>query len=125
MGARRDRPRTDLRLQAEGQKVAFPPDLPASSEDRPRYSVVVPVFNEAANIAALCRRARDELPPDFELLICYDHDNDNTLPAVRALPEDEKPAHIRLIKNDLGPGVRYAIEAGMRAAAAPIVVVTM
>ena len=30
-----------------------------------------------------------------------------------------------MIKNDLGPGVRYAIEAGMRAAAAPVVVVMM
>ena len=32
---------------------------------------------------------------------------------------------MRPILNSLGPGVRYAIEAGMRAAAAPVVVVSM
>jgi glycosyltransferase involved in cell wall biosynthesis len=90
-----------------------------------RYSVVVPVYNEADNIGTFCRKARAELPPGFELLICYDFDADNTLPAVQALPADLKPDLIRLVKNDLGPGVRYAIEAGMRAARAPVVVVMM
>ena len=32
---------------------------------------------------------------------------------------------MRPVLNTLGPGVRYAIEAGMRAAAAPVVVVSM
>jgi len=88
-----------------------------------RYSIVLPVFNEADNIGPFCQRANKELPPDFELLICYDQDNDSTLPALAAVTD--KPANIRLIKNDLGPGVRYAIEAGIRAAAAPVVVVMM
>lgn len=91
----------------------------------PRYSVVLPVWNEAANIGAFCRKARAELPPDHELLVCYDTDSDTTLPALAALPAGEKPERIRLVKNDLGPGVRYAIEAGMRAAAAPVVLVMM
>src|SRR4051812_13402664 len=90
-----------------------------------RYTVVVPVYNEAANIGAFCRKARAELPPGFELLICYDFDEDNTLAAVAALPAIDKPAETRCIKNNLGPGVRYAIEAGMRAARSPVVVVMM
>jgi len=90
-----------------------------------RYSVVVPVYNEAKNIVFFCRRARIELPPDFELLICYDFEGDDTLPAIRALADADKPAHVRLIHNTLGRGVRYAIEAGMGAAAAPVVVVMM
>ena len=73
-----------------------------------RYSIVLPVFNEAENIGVFCRRAMAELPPDFELLICYDNDWDTTPPAFTALPE--KPAHARLVKNDLGAGPRYAIE---------------
>ncbi|MFL5328212.1 MAG: glycosyltransferase [Gemmataceae bacterium] len=89
-----------------------------------RYSIVLPVFNEAENIGAFCRRARTELPPDFELLICYDHESDTTLAALAALPTSDKP-NARLIKNDLGPGVRYAIEAGMRAALSTVVVVMM
>lgn len=90
-----------------------------------RYSVVVPVFNEAENIGPFCSKARDELPPGYELLVCYDFDQDNTLPALAALPTDQKPGVVRLVKNTLGKGVRYAIEAGMRAAAAPVVVVMM
>ncbi len=90
-----------------------------------RYSVVVPVFNESANIGVLCRRLRHELPPNFELLICYDLDEDDTLPALAALPDAEKPTIIRLVKNYLSRGVRYAIDCGMREARAPVVVVMM
>src|ERR1700721_4860392 len=89
------------------------------------YSVVVPVFNEADNIGNLCRTALKDLPGNYELLICYDFDGDSTLPALAALPADQKPASLRLVKNSLGRGARYAIEAGMRAAAAPVVLVQM
>jgi glycosyltransferase involved in cell wall biosynthesis len=41
------------------------------------------------------------------------------------LPADQKPVHIRFVLNDLGRGVRWAIDAGMRAANAPVVVVMM
>jgi hypothetical protein len=44
---------------------------------------------------------------------------------VAALGRDEKPPRTRLVKNDLGPGVRCAIDAGMRAAEAPVVLVMM
>jgi len=92
---------------------------------RPRYSIVLPVFNEGANIGAFCRKAVAELPPAAELLVCYDRDDDDTLPALAALPASFKPERTRLVKNDLGPGVRYAIEAGMRAADSPVVLVMM
>lgn len=90
-----------------------------------RYAVVVPVFNEADNIGPFCRVAREHLPHGYELLICYDFDADNTLPALAALPDDQKPSSIRLVRNTLGRGVRYAIEAGLRAAQQPVVVVMM
>ena len=91
----------------------------------PRYSVVVPVFNEAEVIGELCRRARAELPGDYEFLICYDFAGDSTLPAVNALPASQKPVNTRFVLNALGRGARYAIDAGMRAATAPVVVVMM
>ena len=90
-----------------------------------RYSVVVPVFNEAANIGPFCRAVISELPAGFELLVCYDIPEDDTLPALAALPAETKPARLRLVHNTLGRGVRYAIEAGMRAAEAPVVLVSM
>ena len=90
-----------------------------------RYSVVVPVYNEAAVIADCFRQACAHLPTGAEFLICYDFEQDSTLPAIEAIPVHEKPRDIRFVKNTLGPGVRYAIEAGMRVARSPVVVVMM
>jgi glycosyltransferase involved in cell wall biosynthesis len=91
----------------------------------PDYSIVVPVYNEGPNIAALCKGVREQFPGNYELLICYDFPEDNTLPALAAISADQKPANLRLVHNTLGKGVRYAIEAGMRAAAGDVVIVTM
>jgi len=105
--------------------MAATPARKRRTHRRPRYSVVVPVYNEAENIGPFCRKAKASLPGDYELLICYDFDEDNTLGALEALAAARKPKKIRLIKNDLGKGVRYAIEAGMQAAKAPVVLVMM
>lgn len=101
------------------------PHLEPGRADHPRYSVVVPVFNEGANIGAYCRRALRDLPPGFELLIAYDFDEDDTLPALRALAAAERPEMVRPVRNRLGRGVRFAIEAGMREARADVVLVSM
>lgn len=93
--------------------------------EAPRYSVVVPVFHEAETIGPFCRAVCAAFPPGYELLVCYDMEEDRTLPALAALPADARPADVRLVRNDLGRGVRWAIEAGMRAARAPVVLVTM
>jgi glycosyltransferase involved in cell wall biosynthesis len=105
----------------------MPRPSPAAEAGPPpfRYSIVLPVYNEGPNIGAFCRRARAELPPGYELLVCYDFDEDDTLPALAALPAEARPPDLRLVRNTLGRGVRYAIEAGMRAARAPVVVVMM
>lgn len=97
----------------------------AAAAARPRCSIVVPVYNEAANIASLMRAMRDQIPADFEILIVYDFDGDSTIPALAQLGESERPALVRTVRNDLGRGVRFAIEAGMRAARAPVVIVSM
>ncbi len=92
--------------------------------ETPRYSIVVPVYNEGKNIAAYCR-ALAAVPKGYELLVCHDFPEDDTLPALDRLDPEQRPATIRPVLNTLGPGVRYAIEAGLRAAAAPVVVVSM
>lgn len=112
--------RPDLKADSSAQRSSSSPPQIAL-----RYSVVVPVFNEAGNIAPFCLRALRDLPPGYELLLCYDMPEDNTLPALEAIPEDARPRLIRPIHNQLGRGVRYAIEAGFRAAQAPVVLVTM
>jgi glycosyltransferase involved in cell wall biosynthesis len=87
-------------------------------------SVVVPVYNEAENIHPCLRSlwaALRECP--HEILICYDHEEDTTLPAVGAMTE--KPPTVRLVKNDLGAGVAYALQAGFAAARGDVVAVSM
>ena len=91
----------------------------------PRYSIVLPVYNEADNIGPWCGKAKAELPFGYELLVCYDFEEDTTIAALASMPPEQKPPTVRLIRNDLGRGVRYAIEAGMRAATAPVVLVMM
>ena len=76
-------------------------DTPA--ESNLRYSMVMPVYNEAGNIAATCRQLRHQLPPGYELLICYDFDADSTLPALAAIPADQKPPRIRSGPQPLRP----------------------
>ena len=108
------------RNHSQPNLAEFLPDSPEF-----RYSVVVPVFNEAKVIRDFCCRAKADLPPGYEMLICYDFDADSTLPALDTLRPEDKPVNLRLIRNDLGRGVRYAIEAGMNAAKSPTVLVTM
>jgi dolichol-phosphate mannosyltransferase len=100
-------------------------DLGSVPAGRPRYSIVLPVFNEGANIGAYCRRALNALPPGFELLIAYDFEEDDTLPALQGLSPEDRPERVRLVRNRLGRGVRFAIDAGMREAEADVVMVSM
>lgn len=91
----------------------------------PRYSVVVPVRDEAGTIGHFLRALRDALPPGHEVLICHDDDRDSTLPSLDALPPEAIPSNLRRVRNEGAPGPKQAIEAGMKAARAPVVVVMM
>lgn len=92
---------------------------------RPRYSVVVPVWEEGENMGPLCGRMRELLPPDYEVLFCYDRPEDSTRVAFESLGPAERPQRVRWILNRLGRGARYAVEAGFREAKAPVVLVSM
>jgi glycosyltransferase involved in cell wall biosynthesis len=58
-----------------------------------------------------------------EILVVYDFDEDTTVPVARALAV-ELPA-VRPMRNDLGRGVLNAMKAGMAAARAPYILVSM
>lgn len=87
-------------------------------------SIVIPVFNEAGNICVCLRQLYPEVEKlDHEILICYDFEGDTTLPAVEEM--EDRPPTVRLVKNELGRGVSFAIQAGFQAAKGDCVVVTM
>lgn len=86
-------------------------------------SLVVPVFNEADNIVPLLTATSTEVSAAHEVLLVYDFEEDTTLPHARVFAESY-PA-LRLVKNDLGPGVLNALKAGLSQARGDAVVVTM
>lgn len=87
-------------------------------------SVVVPVYNEAGNIEPCLRGLWASLSEEpHEILVCYDFEEDDTLPAIAAM--GDAPPTVRLVKNDLGRGAAFALRAGFAAALGDVVVVTM
>jgi dolichol-phosphate mannosyltransferase len=93
------------------------------NDARPRVDFVMPVRNEGSNIARALGELYEKVPIAKRVLIVYDSDDDDTLPAVRAL----LPAHpgVTLLKNTIGRGLLNAIRMGFANATAEIVVVTM
>jgi glycosyltransferase involved in cell wall biosynthesis len=92
---------------------------------RPRLiSIVLPVYNEGENIAECLRRLDRALKGvEHEILVCYDFEEDTTLPAIRAM-SDLSPT-VKLTRNTIGRGAPNAIRTGFRAAAGDVVVTTM
>jgi dolichol-phosphate mannosyltransferase len=86
--------------------------------------VVVPVYNEGENVVPTLRGIveRSRTRP-LEVLVVHDFDEDTTVPVVIRL-KAEMP-ELRLYRNTLGRGVLNAIKAGLAAARAPYVLVTM
>jgi glycosyltransferase involved in cell wall biosynthesis len=86
-------------------------------------SLVVPVYNEAANIQAFLRDLAAHVGEPHEILIVYDFPEDDTLPAIAAMAPP--CPHVRLVHNTLGRGVLNALKAGFQASRGDVVIVMM
>ncbi len=89
-------------------------------------NIVIPVYNEGANIVATLGRIAECLQGtnvSTQVTIVYDFDADDTLPVVESL-RTEYPVPIRLQKNT-GKGVCDAIKQGLLASESSYVLVTM
>ena len=86
-------------------------------------SLVVPVYNEADNILPLLEALKNDIGQPHETLIVYDFPEDSTIPAARAFAA-EYP-ELRLVMNQIGPGVLNAISSGIEQSRGDVVVVTM
>lgn len=86
-----------------------------------KLDIVIPVYNEGENIAAVLTSLKNNVSTPFRVLICYDHDSDNTLPVVKGMSGDLLH-RVLLIKNHVG-GVHNAVVAGFKASDAPAVLV--
>ena len=79
--------------------------------------IVMPVYNEAGNIAAVLAEIARCVPICKRVLVVYDFDEDDTLPVFRAIASSYPWA--QLVKNQLGAGVLNAIRSGIAATMAP------
>jgi glycosyltransferase involved in cell wall biosynthesis len=86
-------------------------------------SLVVPVYNEADNILPLLEALMAGVASNHETLLVYDFDDDTTLPPARE--SGERYDALRLVKNNIGPGVLNALKTGLGEAKGDVVIVTM
>src|SRR5688572_4082011 len=98
---------------------------------KPELDIVIPVYNEGDNILPVIESLRRSVRTPFRVLICYDREDDNTLPVLRAYQErstpraegrepsaeSREPMKIELVRNP-ARGPLQAILAGFRATTA-------
>jgi dolichol-phosphate mannosyltransferase len=82
--------------------------------------IIIPVYNEGSNILEVLQSLAANVKTPFTVLLCYDRDDDDTLPAVERY--SGPPLAIRLIKNQ-GRGAHGAIMTGFQASTAPAILV--
>jgi len=80
--------------------------------------IVIPVYNEGENILPVLESFKRHVRTPCRVLICYDRESDNTLPVVRAFPQDAYP--VELVKNR-GRGALGAVLTGFEESSAPAV----
>jgi dolichol-phosphate mannosyltransferase len=85
-------------------------------------TIVVPVYNEAANIRAWWKEAERHLPAGAEVRLIYDFEEDDTLPVATALIAEGAP--LTLLRNT-GRGVLAALLTGIRSVPMGPVLVSM
>jgi len=85
-----------------------------------KLDILIPVYNEGLNIIPVVEGLRAAVKTPFQILICYDRDEDNTLAALRNYKNPEPK--VIFVKNE-GQGAHGAVMTGFRASKAPAVIV--
>jgi dolichol-phosphate mannosyltransferase len=85
-------------------------------------SAVVPMLNEAENVASLVAeiQAASQLCPITEIVLVDDGSTDNTADVIRSLKQQDN--RIRLIRHDVRSGQSAALRTGVRAATGQLIV---
>lgn len=94
-----------------------------SEPTTPAVDFVMPVYNEGANVGRAIEEIDRNVPLPKRVLVVYDFDGDDTVPAVRGL--QPRYPWVELAKNTIGRGVLNAVRAGIAATSAEVVIVTM
>lgn len=84
----------------------------------PELDIVIPVYNEGNNIVPVLDSFKQHVKTACRVLICYDHEDDNTLPVVRAYSQESFA--LQLVRNR-GRGALGAVLTGFAQSTAPAV----
>jgi dolichol-phosphate mannosyltransferase len=94
------------------------------SATMPRLDVIIPVYNESANILPALQSLMRAVKTPLRVLICYDREDDNTLTAIGNNRDVLGALAIEFVRNQ-GRGAHGAVLTGFAASAAPFVLVMM
>ena len=93
-----------------------------NNAERQGLDIVIPVYDEGANIVPTLRAIAREVTTPNRILICYDHDEDNTLPAINGSRDQFNALTILFVRNR-GRGAHGAVLTGFSTSEAPFVLV--
>lgn len=88
-------------------------------------SIIIPVYNEGDNIVKTLNEIESQVNYPHDILVVYDFNEDNTLPAVHQYQKSHPGCLIRLEKNHFGRGALNAIRSGFIAAQSDLCLVCM
>jgi dolichol-phosphate mannosyltransferase len=86
----------------------------------PRLDIVIPVYNEGANILRTLEALGRDLKTPARVLICYDRDDDDTLPAINAIRDKLTTHPVEFVRNK-GRGAHSAVMTGFAHSKAPAI----
>ncbi len=87
----------------------------------PRLDIVIPVYNEGALILKTLQSIASQVTTPSRLLMCYDRDDDDTLPVIRDNRAALGTLAIEFVRNR-GRGAHGAVHSGLMASQAPFVI---
>jgi len=90
----------------------------------PRLDVIVPVYNEGANILPTLQSLIRAVKTPMRVLICYDSEDDDTLAAIRNNRDALGALNVEFVRNR-GRGAHDAVLSGFAASTAPFALVMM
>jgi glycosyltransferase involved in cell wall biosynthesis len=87
-----------------------------------RLDIIIPVYNEGANIVSTLRALARNVTTPRRVLICYDREDDNTLPAIAAACGSLSDLPVEKVRNR-GRGAHGAVLSGFAVSTAPYAIV--
>jgi len=88
----------------------------------PELSILLPVRNEAIYIPIISKLLTATVKTSHEMVIIYDDPTDNSIAAAQAI--QHKYPNLKLVYNNLGPGILNALRKGMQNSTGQYVLIT-